>query len=361
MPYVDSEMVERYLGSVLGESVRVVRTTVLGNTPEVSAKGFGYGTPVRIDYVMADGARRSAVLHTISPAAFGHEHMADRARIQLWSNSAFNRLPRHVRSLDAGGLRHDGSIIPLGGVEEFCLLTEYAEGRPYACDLERLCRSGVPNDLDLCRADALCNYLVDIHRAPVENANLYIRRNRELVGDGECIMGLTDSYPDHPLFNHSILEEIEHRVVSWRWRLRDCPHRLRQVHGDFHPWNILFGSGTDFKLLDRSRGEYGDPADDVTCLTANYLFFSLQRSGQLEGIFAELFRRFWSRYLDKSGDREMLSVAAPFFTFRALVMASPVWYPNLAESVREKLLNFILNVLDADQFDPALVNSYCGG
>ena len=181
-----------------------------------------------------------------------------------------------------------------------------------------------------------------------------------LVGDGECIMGLTDSYPDHPLFTPRVLEEIEHRAVTWRWRLKNRTERLRQVHGDFHPWNILFDCGLDFQLLDRSRGEFGDPADDVTCLTANYLFFSLQRSGRLEGIFETLFRGFWDRYLERSGDQEVLSVVAPFFAFRALVMASPVWYPHLSDSVREKLLRFILGVLEADRFDPVRVNSYCG-
>ena len=85
-----------------------------------------------------------------------------------------------------------------------------------------------------------------------------------------------------------------------------------------------------FSLLDRSRGEYGDPADDVASLTMNYLFFSLQRSGRLEGALESLFLRFWQRYLEESGDREMLSVVAPFLAFRGLVMASPLWYPSAA-------------------------------
>ena len=361
-PHFDPERIERYLRSVFGCDVHVIALGRLGSPEE--GKGFGYGVPLRVEYEIPGSGRAIAVLHTMGPGSFGHEHMADRARILLWSHRAFNRLPRHVRSLDVGAFQSGGEIISLGAAEEFCLLTEYAEGRPYAVDLERLREAGALNSLDIARSDALSDYLAQIHAVRSNDSKLYVRRNRELVGDGECIMGLADSYPDHPLFTPQILERIEQRAVSWRWRLKNRAHRLRQTHGDFHPWNILFSSAlesaTDFRVLDRSRGEYGDPADDVTCLTINYLFFSLQQSGRLERAFETLFLRFWDRYLDKTGDREILEVAAPFFVFRALVLASPLWYPALDDFVRAKLLSFILNILEQDQFDPRRVNAYCG-
>ena len=56
----------------------------------------------------------------------------------------------------------------------------------------------------------------------------------------------------------------------------------------------------------------------------------------------------------------MLEVVAPFFAFRGLVMASPLWYPTLPEAVRRTLLTFMLRVLDAKAFDPNRVNDYCG-
>jgi aminoglycoside phosphotransferase (APT) family kinase protein len=59
------------------------------------------------------------------------------------------------------------------------------------------------------------------------------------------------------------------RNITWRLRLKSLTHRLRQVHGDFHPWNILFRSAAEFSLLDRSRGEYGDPADDFRGFLSN--------------------------------------------------------------------------------------------
>jgi Phosphotransferase enzyme family len=361
MPDLKRPVVERYLQDLLGKPIKVLGLVPLGESgSSETIKGYGYGTPIQVDY-LADGQQDRVVLHTLNPGSFGHEHMADRAQVLLWEHQAFNRLPGHVRSVDVGGFEPNGSLISLGKVQELFLLTEYAEGQGYFLDVTRLRDGGELTELDLARADALCDYLVQVHKVPGNNPGLYIRRVRELVGHGECIMGLTDSYPSqHPSITAQLLEDIEHRCIRWRWRLKKFTHRLRQVHGDFHPWNILFKQGVDFQLLDRSRGEYGDPADDVSCLTLNYVFFSLQRSGRLEGPLETLFHRFWTRYIESSRDREILQVVAPFFAFRALVMASPVWYPKLPEDVRRKLFTFIRAVLESEAFDFTQVNNYCG-
>ena len=345
--------VEAYLQRVHGRPVRAVRVTPLGGGRQ-GDKGYGYGIPLRVDYEL-DGTARRAVIESVRPGPFGHEHMADRAQLLLWAHHAFGALPRHVASLDVGAVRESGELVPLGNAEELFMLAEFVEGHEYADDLLKIRSSGESASLDLARADALCDYLVEIHRLKGTDPGLYVRRIRELVGHGECIFGVSDSYPG----KFDVLKNIELQCVEWRWKLRGRTHRLRQVHGDFHPWNIMFREGADFSVLDRSRGEWGDAADDVACLSLNYLFFSLQRSGRLEGGFERLWRRFWQRYLERSGDAELLEVVAPFLAFRGLVMANPLWYPALKAEIRDRMLAFVTRVLEEPRFDPARASEYC--
>jgi hypothetical protein len=90
----------------------------------------------------------------------------------------------------------------------------------------------------------------------------------------------------------------------------------------------------------------------------NYLFYSLQKYGELAGPFQEMYELFFDNYLERTGDRELLEVIQPFYVFRSLVVASPIWYPNLDPGVRTKLFNFINNILKNEVFDYQDVNSY---
>jgi hypothetical protein len=359
MPVITVQAVTEYLQSLYTEPVRVLSMTSQGRQEEGDdLKGFGYGSPLFLEYEVG-GKRQKAVLETMTPSSYGHDHFSDRAQSILWEHSAFNNLPRHVRSIDSGAFLDSGKIISTGRAQEFFLLTEFVSGTGYFKDLERL-RDGAPAaEIDFKRATALSDYLVEVHAQKHDAPSLYTRRIRDLLGHGECIMGLIDNYPDQFEFiDRALLKRIEMACVEWRWRIKDRSHRLCRVHGDLHPWNILFREDTDFTVLDRSRGEWGEPADDLSSITINYLFFSLQRSGKLIGDLEKLFQLFWENYFAKTGDQEMLEVIAPFFAWRGLVIASPVWYPRLSTKVRKTIFNFIENVLGTERFYPGDVNRY---
>ncbi len=354
--------VEKYLTGLYGRA-RVTGIGELGGIPvevEEGIKGFGYGKPYLIEFE-ASGKKRSVVLSTMRvQKGFGHDHFSDRAAILIWQNSTFNTLPRHVRSLDVGYFTHEAELFSAGKAKEYFILMDKIEGKEYFLDLERIKKEGL-TALDKERALALSDYLSEIHAVKHDDHELYIRKIRDTVGHGECIMGLLDSYPDNLDFvSWRELCEIEKKCIDWRYRIKGKTHRLCMTHGDFHPWNIMFREGTDFTVLDRSRGEWGEAADDVSSITMNYIFYSLQKYGKLAGAFEELYEIFFRNYLEKTGDDELLKVIQPFYVFRSVVVASPIWYPNLDPGVRTKIFNFINNILDGEEFDYQNVNSYLG-
>lgn len=358
MPELNRERLEGYLSSIYKTQVRIGSISEIGKEGVSGLKGFGYGIPYVISFSIDSEVKR-VVLETMSPNSFGHDHFSDRAQGLLWDYSAFNKLPGHVRSIDAGAFTPDGQIISVGAAEEFFILTEFAEGDGYYQDLKKIASTGKMGSMDEDRAKTLAGYLASIHRVKLNAPHLYTRRIRDLIGHGECIMGLIDNYPPgHPFITSNLLQRIEEGCVAWRWKIKGLGHRLCQVHGDFHPWNILFREGTDYTVLDRARGEWGEPADDVGTMAINYLFFSLQRYGRLEGPFERLYFTFWKTYMDAAEDVEMLKVIQPFMAWRGLVIASPLWYPALSPEVRKGLFNFIENVLAVEEFRVEKVNEY---
>ncbi|MGQ9565895.1 MAG: phosphotransferase [Candidatus Bathyarchaeales archaeon] len=360
---ISNRRLQEYFSTLFKKDVKIVGVCELGasfkGTQEKELKGFGYGKPYLIEYRI-DGEKKKVVLETLRiEGGFGHDHFSDRAQILIWQHSVFNNLPRHVRSVDVGAFTVNGNLKSTGDCREFFIITELVEGQLYHADLDRIKEQKRLTRLDLERCKKLSDYLIAIHEVKKNSPELYVRRIRDLIGHGECIFGLTDSYPAKLSYiNERDFVNIEKKCIEWRWKLKNKTHRLSQVHGDYHPWNIMFRKGLDFTVLDRSRGEWGEPADDVSALSINYLFYSLQTYGKLAGPFERLFKLFWSNYLDKTGDEEIFSVIQPFYAWRSLVVASPVWYPKLSLGVRKKLFRFIRHVLETEKLELELINSY---
>lgn len=361
-------MIERaplraYLARILQRPVELlgVRPLPGGPGPAADPKAFGYGVPFEVECLVGGEPRQFVLARTRPEQGFGHEYPADRAWGALWGHDAYNSLPRHVRSWDVGFLRANGELVSARDSVEFFQLVEKAEGAPYWLDLDRLLTEAV-RPVDIERVDALAAYLAEVHAVKKAAPWLYHRRIRELVGHGESLMGILDSYPHpYPLLPVQACAALEHAAVDWRWHLRGFTNRLARVHADFHPWNLLFRERTDFSVLDRSRGEWGEPADDVAALSINYLLFGLLKGLGVAEPFTGLFRRFLDAYRALTADRELFDVLPPFYAFRALVIAHPRWYPRLPEPVRTALLNFAASMGELAPFDLEAVEQSFGG
>jgi hypothetical protein len=351
---------KEFFQNVMEADVEVLSIQPLTGAEDTQVKEFGYGKPVLVEVDTGDRIDK-LVLHTVKPGKYGHERRSDRARNIILDFDTFNKLPKHVPAIGMGAISDSGQVVDLTESREFFLVTKLIAGRMYVDDLKHLLdgRDLVPDDHQ--RALALADYLVMIHAEKNDEPGLYHRCIRDLLGHGEGIMGLIDSYPDNfEISPPSRMQAIEKKLIDWRWSLKNKSERLSQVHGDFHPWNVLFRKDNDFSVLDRSRGQLGEPADDVSAMSINYIFFALQQHGSFRGLFKVLFELFWERYLQNANDIVINSVIQPFFVWRALVLAHPGWYPNIREETRRMLFNFIESVLEEEWFDPEKINRYLG-
>ncbi|MCD4740467.1 aminoglycoside phosphotransferase family protein [archaeon] len=353
---IDKKKLLSYLNKKFGE-VKLNKIELLG-------RGV-YGIAYLIDFDSNQGKKR-LVLKTMGTGGFGHDHFSDIAGIMIWENACYSKLPKHVKAYDVLGLEPDGDLVSIGDSKEFYILVEEATGKPYAEDLNSLLTREL-TPLDEERVNVMAEYLAEIHSKKKSNPQLYVRRTRDMVGHGECIMGVLDGY-DKTFPQEAQRVELVKNCVEWWSKLKTKTHRLSQVHGDFHPFNILFQEGSEFVTLDRSRGEYGEPADDTTALTVNYIFWSLVKHGKLAGDYEKLFKMFYETYFEKTKDEELLEVLPLFYAFRLIVVANPTFYPDkwfkeknaILEpiEIRKKLYSLANNMLKTKKVELDKINSY---
>ena len=351
------ENLENYLKAILPGKIELTGIGEIGSLDEQGMKDFGYGKPMLINF-MQDGTPVQAVLSAMKGDEYGHQFYWDRAAILMFQYETGGLMKKHVKPMGLGYIDDAGRLNPVRDIKEFFILNEKLEGRDYFLDLERI-RNGSFLDYDVQLASDFAVWLADLHSRKSSQIDLYHRRIRQLIGDSECIFGLVDGYPSpYEHFPRQRFIRLEQKLIEWRWKMKQYSHRLSDVHGDFHPWNVLVRETSDFSVLDRSRGQWGEPADDVATMTCNYLLYSLYSGPRLSGDFEKLYLALWDTYLEKTSDMEMLEVIAPFYVFRGLVIASPQWYPGHPLEVRQALFRFLENILEDNSFDYRNINKY---
>jgi hypothetical protein len=335
---------------------------------DITRLGSGVqGSGFLIEVRTSEGIR-SYVIKSLLTEGLGHDYPSDRAAVFLLDLDEYKNLPNHVKAIDVLSEMEDGSIKSIGGGREYYLLMERAEGRHYFNDLKLFAKKGKLDELDRKKIKSMTAYLAGIHSVKKDSSILYRRKLRDTVGHGECLMGVFDTYPDG-VINPIEMSNIIKKSIDWIIKLKPKYKRLSQIHGDFHPGNIWFTTPAEslsdgvigdvsFILLDRSRGPWGEPADDVSAMTINYIFFSVVNYGDVRGAYLDGLRFFFDEYIRESGDEEITAVAAPFFAFRGAVVANPVFYPEVTTEHRHRILLFIKNILDDDVFDVEKVNNY---
>ena len=348
---VNEEKIKEYLSNKFKGKIIDVKIDKLGE----GLVGTGYS----ISFKLNNKNERKIFKTLFADANLDLNHHSDRARSLLLAHDSYNKMDKHVKSIDVVGIDEMGDLVSIGDSKEFFILMEEAEGKDFFKDLEE------PNEKTNEKIAKLAEFLIKLHENKRDSSGEYKRKLRDTIGSN-CLMGMVDSYPaDLNWTSGNEIGEIVKRCIDYWIKTRNMSHRLCEIHGDFHPGNLWFKEDGDFTVLDRARGTYGEAADDLTAFLINPIFYSLAKKGNFEGTYKEMFDLFWNTYFGKTKDKEMRKVMAPYFAFRVAVVCNPHFYKDdffggieKARRVRRKLFNFALNVLKDDDFKPEKINEY---
>lgn len=357
--YVDDAKLEQYLASLYNAPAKLLDFKKIG-------EGF-HNAGFLLTFRAGKDEKRLVMRIVRGDTGWGHDYLGDRAALLLLQHHLFNSAPKGTccRSVDVVCITRGGDVTSVGDSVEFFNLVEEvteADGRPYVQDLFDIAKRRSLTAKDKKRCLIVADFLADLHATKKKNPLLYMRHIRDLIGHGEMLMGVIDTYPKPETLDFTSQEEIteiERKAVTWRNKIKYLTHRLSRIHGDYHPFgNIRFREDDTMMALDWAREKFGEPADDVSALTINYLFFSLWHYGEYKDPFKKLMETFYQRYLEKTGDKEILKVIAPFYAFRGLVVAHPLYYPDMETEKRRKVFNFINNTLDSEEFNLKQIEAY---
>ena len=356
---IDSKEIEDYLGTLFGAPTKLISIEKIG-------EGF-HNAGFLIILSISNQIKRIVMRVVRGDTGWGHDYLSDHSSVLLLQHSLLRSAPVGTCSVsfDVAALMSDGTIKSIGESIEFLHFVDEipeSESSPYSKDLFKIAEKQSLSDNDILRARVIAEYLAKLHSQKNQNPNLYSRHIRDLIGHGEMLMGVIDTYPPANNLDFTSIEELERieiETVRWRNRIKYSSERCSRIHGDVHPFgNLRFKSDNSILALDMSREKFGEPADDVAGMSINYLFFSIWKHGKLTPHFEKLFRIFLDEYINKTRDKDILRYMPPFYAFRGTVIAHPLYYPDLETFKRRKIFNFILNVINDKEFNSDNLESY---
>lgn len=313
--------------------------------------------------------KQRLILKTLFTENLGMDHYSDRAASLIEAHDNYNKMRDHVKSIDVLAYNKDNTLTSLGNAQEFYILMEEANGKDLFKDFNQIKETKTLNEETKNKIIKISNFLVELHKNKYQSISLYRRKIRDTLGSGGSLIGLLDMHPDNAFnqFEKKWIEIVKKAINYWR-DSRNLDYRLCEIHGDYHPGNLWF-ENDKLIILDRAKGRFGEPADDITAFIINPIMYSLiaTKECRFKGPFKKVFDIFWNNYFKQTKDKEMRKIIAPYLAFRIAVVTNPIFYDDdffggveKAKIVRTKIINLALNVLKDNEFNPEKINLYFG-
>lgn len=203
--------------------------------------------------------------------------------------------------------------------------------------------------------DKIVDFIVKIHKVKHPSKDekkliaIYNDCLRSVIGNPEYLLLLLHGIPkDNPLLSPKGGQgEFIALMLENMHYFKDRPERLVALHGDFWGANVFFREDGSFFVIDYSRMPWGDPGFDIGFWMSQYVLKS--HMGNKE-YFQQLGKYFLEKYIEKTGDREIVKTIVYSLGLVSVMYASPVWVPGLDNNVRKAFFEHVCGMLKKKEF-----------
>jgi thiamine kinase-like enzyme len=257
-----------------------------------------------------------------------------------------------------------GVVVEGNGVEFLPELDEKSEiyhvqeyggkGTSYVDMLDRKMGKTEVDSEDKKEIEKILDFIVPLHKTRHPSTSkkklvaVYNDSWRNVIGHPEYLLQLLHDLPDDTkVLNPKEQRELLVLMFDNIRHFKNRPDRLSAIHGDFWGSNVFFRDDGTVYVIDYSRTPWGDPGYDVGIWMSQYLFrYHLGN----KRYFKSLGNYFLNRYIERTGDKEIVRTMVNTLGPVAAIYASPTYIPGLDDKVRRSFYDHVTEILKRKEF-----------
>lgn len=295
------------------------------------------------------------VVRRLLGKGMSRDYISDQVENFLLQHNIANSLPHTVKSRDVFIVRNKVEL-SISDPSYVYQVMDFAKGIEYTEYFSLLNEQQFLNESHKQIIKSITDVLTEIHSikpdafSHEDKKSLYFRHSQDFIGS-QVFMDVIDCFPDFDFFNKEKKSEMMKLLFCLREKNKHNFSRLSKIHADLHPGNLRISKRNKITLIDGARTLWGEPADDIASMAANYLKKHFESKSTNKSASMEALELFINSYIDQTKDTQVFSLWQMFLAVRLTILANPLFFKDIDISLSKNLIDIAFKILKASRVD----------